>query len=99
MSEPDQVPLETIERDALAAAVGGLLGEGLPTSVSAAGPLLGLRSIYARAVIPAEPRSRLTALNELLPRLIATMRDPDYREAVQTLDRSWVPTPGATPQR
>lgn len=47
--------------------------------------LLALRSVYARAVVPSEPRSRLQALNELLPRLIASLADADYREAVQVL--------------
>lgn len=44
-----------------------------------------LRSVYARAVVPSELVSRIAALNELLPRLIASMADPEYREAVQIM--------------
>ena len=47
--------------------------------------LLQLRSVYARAVVPSDPLSRLQALNELLPRLIARLDDARHREATQTL--------------
>lgn len=44
-----------------------------------------LRSVYAPAVVPSELGSRISALNELLPRLIASLSDPEYREAVQIM--------------
>jgi hypothetical protein len=47
--------------------------------------LLDLKSVYARTVVPSEPLSRLHALNELLPRLIAGLNDGRYREAAQVL--------------
>src|SRR6202011_2255553 len=63
-----------------------LLAKGLPIKESQAEPLLAnLRSVYARAVVPSELASRLVALNELLPRLIASLADPTYREAVQII--------------
>lgn len=70
----------------LAAALGPLLAKGLPVSEAGAGEVLpNLRSVYARAVVPSERVSRVVALNELLPRLIATLADPIYRDGVQIL--------------
>lgn len=72
--------------DALAQAVSGLLAAGLPVDETAAPTLLlDLRSVYARSVVPSQRRSRLQALNELLPRLISGLGDPVYREGVQAL--------------
>ncbi len=63
-----------------------LLVKGLPVTEATAGDvLLNLRSVYARAVVPPDPASRLAALNESLPRLIASLSDPVYRDAVQIL--------------
>lgn len=63
-----------------------VVSKGLPLSEQQGGHVLpNLRSIYARAVIPAEISSRLAAVNELLPRLIGTLADPNYREAVQII--------------
>ncbi len=63
-----------------------LLVKGLPAAEAAAGEILpNLRSVYARAIVPQERTSRVAALNELLPRVIATLADPIYREAVQVL--------------
>jgi hypothetical protein len=45
--------------------------KGLPTTPNAAGPLLNLRSVYARASHPYDPQSRLAALHQLLVRLLA----------------------------
>lgn len=70
----------------LSAALAPALAKGLPVSEAMAGGVLpNLRSVYARAVVPSEPASRLSALNELLPRLIASLADPEYREAVQIM--------------
>jgi hypothetical protein len=82
MGEP--VASATIEE--LTGALTGVIAKGLPVvHLETAGLLLELRSVYARAVIPSEERSRLAALNELLPRLVATISDGVYREAVQML--------------
>ena len=87
MSDATPSPPVTVATVAeLTAALRKVIVDGLPiTEVETAGPLVNLRSVYGRAVIPAEPSSRLTALNELLPRLIATLKDETYREAAQTL--------------
>ncbi len=70
----------------IAARLRNVVTDGLPIRTEQqAGLLLDLRSVYARAIIPREPASRLAALNELLPRLIGTLSDPIYREAVQVL--------------
>lgn len=84
--DPATGPIATTTTDALAEALTAVLGDGLPlTEASAPELLLNLRSVYARSVMPSEPRSRLQALNELLPRLIASLNDPIYREAIQVL--------------
>lgn len=81
---PGPIASATVEE--LTATLKVIMADGLPaTNDSAGGLLLGLRSVYARAVIPSEPRSRLAALNELLPRLIATLSDAVFREAVQVM--------------
>ena len=70
----------------LAAELTPVLAKGLPVSEATAGAVLPqLRSVYARAVVPSERASRIAALNELLPRLIASLADPEYREAVQIM--------------
>lgn len=79
-------PVASVSLDELSGALGSVVAKGLPvTREESAGLLLDLRSVYARAVIPSESRSRLAALNELLPRLIATISDATYRDAVQIL--------------
>lgn len=78
-------PTEETTTADLAEALTVLIEKGLPATEESAGMLLDLRSVYARAVVPSDRRSRLTAFNELLPRLIAAMGDPVYREAVQML--------------
>jgi hypothetical protein len=76
---------ETTTAD-LVNALRGVVAEGLPATEATAGDLLlNLRSVYARAVIPQAALSRLHALNQLLPRLIASLDDARYREAVQML--------------
>lgn len=83
---PTRHPIAETTTDDLAAAVTQLLADGLPVDESEAPALLlDLRSVYARSVVPKDPRSRLQALNELLPRLIAGMSDPAYRDAIQVL--------------
>ena len=69
----------------LVEALAGVAEKGLPATEHSAGVMADLRSIYARAVIPSDRRSRLSALNDLLPPLIATISDSTYREAVQIL--------------
>jgi hypothetical protein len=79
-------PIEDVSLEALVAAMRTVSRKGLPATEAAAGELLvNLRSVYARAVVPIDSRSRLSALNELLPRLIASIGDPVYREAAQVL--------------
>src|SRR5262249_24316985 len=87
-SEPEngKTPIAMAAVAELSAALTSLLAKGLPVREAQAGEILpNLRSVFARAVVPSEPASRLQALNELLPRLIAAVADPGYREAVQTL--------------
>lgn len=63
-----------------------VVAKGLPITMPGVAPiLLELRSVYARAVVPSDSASRLHALNELLPRLIATLSDEQYRGATQML--------------
>ncbi len=82
----ETLPVAVTTTDALSEALTAVLAKGLPVDeADAPALLLNLRSVYARAVIPSEPRSRLAALNELLPRLISTLSDATYREAVQQL--------------
>jgi hypothetical protein len=79
-------PIPLASPDELVEALGVVVGDGLPIpEPSTAGILVSLKSVYARAVIPGEPMSRLHALNELLPRLIAGLSDSNYREGVQIL--------------
>lgn len=83
--EPTQ-PIARVRIHDLVAELRNLITKGLPARESAVGELiLNLRSVYARAVVPSDPLGRLAALNELLPRLIASVSDLDYREALQTL--------------
>jgi len=85
MNAPNRPMRESIGLEDLISEVRRVIGGGLPTTEEAAGELLQLKSVYARAVVPSEPRSRLSALNELLPRLIASLDDADFRGAVQIL--------------
>lgn len=79
-------PIAETTTDDLAAALREVASDGLPVPNGAGGTLLlDLQSVYARAVVPSDPASRLASLNELLPRLIATLADTRYREAAQTL--------------
>lgn len=79
-------PIATASLQQLTNSLAVVVAEGLPViEETTAGILLDLRSVYARAVIPDEPRSRLAALNVLLPRLVATIADGTYRDAVQIL--------------
>lgn len=83
---PEAGPVGVTTTEALTEALRPILATGLPVTEEPAGELLpNLRSVYARAVVPSEQRTRLAALNELLPRLIAGLNDPLYREAVQIL--------------
>jgi hypothetical protein len=78
-------PIASVTTDELVGWLRPILAKGLPVKERAAGPLVQLRSVYARAVIPSDPKSRLQALNELLPRLIASLHDARFREATQIL--------------
>jgi hypothetical protein len=78
-------PIASATSEVLAGSLRNVIADGLPCNVDVAGPLLQLRSVYARAVVPNDLLSRLQALNELLPRLIARLNDTRYREATQTL--------------
>lgn len=82
---PSPAPVDGLPDDVLDHALHEVLVRGLPADEAAAGRLLDLRSVYARATVPQDRRSRLHALNELLPRLIGTIGDAVYREAVQAL--------------
>jgi hypothetical protein len=80
------VPIEDVETSILVASLEGVIRKGSPVTEGTAGDVLpNLRSVYARAVLPSERRSRIAALNELLPRLIATISDSEWREATQIL--------------
>lgn len=80
------VPIGGATIAGLSTALAPLLAKGLPISEATAGSVLPqLRSVYARAVVPSELASRIAALNELLPRLIGSVADPEYREAVQIM--------------
>jgi hypothetical protein len=78
-------PIAVATTEQLTTALRTVISDGLPCDEEAAGVLLQLRSVYARAVVPRNPLSRLQALNELLPRLIARLDDARYREATQVL--------------
>lgn len=79
------IPIASATSEQLATALRTVVADGLPCDEAAAGLLLQLKSVYARAVVPSDPLSRLQALNELLPRLIARLDDARYREATQIL--------------
>lgn len=80
------MPIGSTTTDDLAAALSVVVHTGLPIEDGAAPELLlDLRSVFARSVVPSDSRSRLAAVNELLPRLIAGMADATYREGVQIL--------------
>jgi hypothetical protein len=90
-------PIGSATTAELSAALAPVLAKGLPVSEATAGSVLpDLRSVYARAVVPSALASRVTALNELLPRLIASLVDPEYREAVQIMFGLSPGTRGAT---
>jgi hypothetical protein len=78
-------PIASATSEQLAGALRLVIADGLPSGEEDAGMLLNLRSVYARAVVPSDSLSRLQALNELLPRLIARLDDARYREATQVL--------------
>lgn len=78
-------PIEDVKTPVLVSALRVVIEKGLAATEDSAGLLPDLKSVYARAVVPSDRRSRLSALNELLPRLIATISDSKYREAVQIL--------------
>jgi hypothetical protein len=85
MAEP-VAPIEDVPISNLVDALRSVISKGLPVSDDLAGEVLpNLRSVYARAVVPSDRRSRVSALNQLLPRLIAVMDDATYRESEQTL--------------
>jgi hypothetical protein len=82
----ESAPIEDVETAVLVGALEVVVKKGLPLTEATAGEVLPqLRSVYARAVVPSERRSRIAALNELLPRLIATLSDSEWREATQIL--------------
>lgn len=82
----EDTPIEDIETESLTTALAVIIRRGLPVAEQTAGDvLLNLRSVYGRAVVPSDRRSRIAALNDLLPRLIATISDAEWREATQVL--------------
>lgn len=84
-AEPSK-PITRVRIHDVVAQLREIITKGLPAKERAVGELLlNLRSVYARAVVPSDPLARLQAFNDLLPRLIASVSDPDYREALQTL--------------
>lgn len=90
-------PIARATTDLLAVALRAVIGDGLPIELEEdAGLLLYLRSVYARAVVPSDPLSRLQALNALLARLIARLDDARWREAAQSLFGLAPGTRGAT---
>jgi hypothetical protein len=87
VSERDETaPIEDVETAVLVGALEGIVKKGLPLTEATAGDMLPqMRSAYARAVVPSERRSRIAAMNDLLPRLIATISDSGWWEATQIL--------------
>lgn len=73
-----------IDIDGIREALAALVTKGLPATATTAGPLLDLRSVYARATHPYDPQSRLAALNQLLVRILAD-RDDDRGEALRIM--------------
>ncbi len=76
----------SIDVDGITLALKPILRSGLPVTTDDAGPLLDLRSVYARSIHPYDPVSRCAALNQLLVRLLAGLgeEDPDA-EALRIL--------------
>lgn len=73
-----------IDIDGIREALAKLMTKGLPATVTTAGLLLDLRSVYARATHPYDPQSRLAALNQLLVRIL-TDRNDDRGEALRIM--------------
>jgi hypothetical protein len=79
---PSKSPVE----DEVVAAVTRLLRQGLPVTPARADTvLLNLRGVVARAVDPADPASRTTALDGTLRGLLARFPDARYGAAVRAL--------------
>lgn len=74
-----------ISLDQLTKALKPILHKGLPANLAAAGELVNLRSVAARAVHPDDLLSRLDAFNQLLPRLINELADGTYAAAAAIL--------------
>jgi hypothetical protein len=73
-------PISEIEVSEIAQHLKRVIMKGLPVGDDAAGEILpNLRSVYARAVVPSDRQSRISSLNDLLPRLIAAMSDSEYQ--------------------
>jgi hypothetical protein len=86
MVSEQPTPIDDVEIHELVIELRRVIDKGLPVSDESAGETLpNLRSIYARSIVPSDRRSRVSALNQLLPRLIAAMSDSEYREANQVL--------------
>jgi hypothetical protein len=73
-----------IDIEGLRAALDKVKRKGLPTKLATAGVLAELRSVYARAVHPYDPQSRVGALNQLLVRILAEW-DGQEGEALRIL--------------
>lgn len=73
-----------IDVDGLRDALDNVKRKGLPAKREVAGVLAELRSVYARAIHPYDPQSRVTALNQLLVRILAEWDGP-AGEALRSL--------------
>lgn len=79
-------PIEQVTTAELTEALTMVMSKGLPVSDELAGDILpNLKSVYARSIVPSDRLSRISALNQLLPRLIATIADGQFRESAQAL--------------
>lgn len=79
-------PIEQVAIAELTEALTAVMSKGLPVSEELAGEILpNLKSVYARSIVPSDRLSRISALNQLLPRLIASIADGQFRESAQAL--------------
>ena len=75
VASPWDESVPAIDVDGIKRALATLITKGLPATTTSAGPLLDLRSVYARATHPYDPQSRLAAFNQLIVRILAERED------------------------
>lgn len=86
MATSQPIDHTAVSQEQLVEELARLLRRGLPGTEASVGAVLpNLKSVFARAVHPSQPLSRLDALNALLPRLVDRFEDETYREATRIL--------------